>query len=159
MKYGLNSPLPPVGTRVEHEQHGPGVIVMDHASLGQWAVRFDRPVTLVEGGPTAWSLWLYPYTLSPAVGEAEPRPFDLAAIIDGMGDLDPRLVRTEIAMRLIRLAAAALAGTEYTVAFRLLEEAKAVLGPASNGINGAGVGYAVEYVNRFLDKLAVGAPR
>lgn len=105
----------------------------------------------------AWQ-WTWETAAEPTTRLAAPT-FDLAAIIDGMGDLDPRLVRAEIAMRLIRVAAENLAGTPCSGAFRLLEEAKAVLGPATNGITGPGVAYAGEYVERFLDKLSEGVPR
>lgn len=77
----------------------------------------------------------------------------LAAVIESIGDLDPRLVRAEIAMRLMRVAMGNLAGTEYVGVFRLLDTAKSVLGPATNGVNVAGVAYAVEYVERVLDTL------
>lgn len=78
---------------------------------------------------------------------------NLPAVIDAMGDTDPRLVRAEIALRLIRHAADNVRPT-HPGAATLLDEAKAVLGPVTNGITGPGVTYAAEYIERLLDKLA-----
>lgn len=61
--YHLDDPVPPVGTRVIHAEHGPGAIAADVVDLQQWLVRLDAPVPV--GASTTWHMWSYPYLLRP----------------------------------------------------------------------------------------------
>lgn len=62
--YKLGNPLPPVGTRVVHDQYGPAVIARDTVQFGQWFVRFDNPFP--DGARTVEEAWCYPHHLTPA---------------------------------------------------------------------------------------------
>jgi hypothetical protein len=62
--YKLGDPLPPVGTRVVHEEHGPATIDRDQVQFEQWFVRFDTP--FADGSRMVESAWTYPYHLTPA---------------------------------------------------------------------------------------------
>lgn len=62
--YKLGDRLPPVGTRVVHDEHGPAVIERDVEQFGQWFVRFDNPFP--DGSRTVETAWTYPWHLSDA---------------------------------------------------------------------------------------------
>jgi hypothetical protein len=57
------SPLPPIGTHVVHEIHGPGVIASVDSPFGQWLIRFDEPFH--EGGRLVEEAWTFPHNLRP----------------------------------------------------------------------------------------------
>lgn len=66
--YRRGDTTPPVGTRVVHEEYGPGAIAATPTHLQQWWVEFDTPVP-VDGqhSHTVNRVWTYPYLLRPEV--------------------------------------------------------------------------------------------
>lgn len=64
MTYDDNAAVPPAGTRVVHETHGPATITGD-TQFGHWRVRFDRPFPGDGGRPPVEEAWCYPHNLRP----------------------------------------------------------------------------------------------